>query len=532
MKMEDLSGTIAFNRLILRRDRIILPVLLFFLVLIFVAIVAAFVGLYSDAAMREDLVREISINPATVAFLGSIEDSSIGGLVAWRSSVFGPVIVALVSIFLMIRYTRSEERKGRLELLNSTAVGRQALLTSGFLTTCGFNILLGIIITLSFIGYGLAWEGSVALALSMTLFGCFFAGIAGVAAQLSESSGDARYISIGLLIVFFMIRIVGWDDGGASWLSWLSPLGWVHYIKPFAGEEWWILGLFTISALALIGLAYYFSSIRDMGEGLIPGRKGSARASPYLKNSLGIAWRLHRRTLFFWIIGFIAMGIILGNTAQTVANIFTDNPQFMMLLSQTGSDVDPLDSYITLMLLLFGQVFAIYGISAALKLRSEEVKHYSEFIITNAVSRTQWALSNMFMALIGPAVILTAFILTYVISYSLISGTTDMDIIQLLGAALVYLPAIWVMVGLSLALFGLVPRLTSLSWAALGLFLIINLLADFLDISQWILDISPFTHVPNILVGDTVGWPLGLLLVVAVLLMVIGVFGFRRRDIA
>jgi ABC-2 type transport system permease protein len=88
------------------------------------------------------------------------------------------------------------------------------------------------------------------------------------------------------------------------------------------------------------------------------------------------------------------------------------------------------------------------------------------------------------------------------------------------------------MVGISMALFGILPRLTSLSWVALGLLLIINLLADFLDINQWILNISPFTHVPNLLLGDTIGWPLGIVLVVALVLILMGILGFQRRDIA
>ncbi|HOI41172.1 MAG TPA: hypothetical protein PL168_10610, partial [Methanobacterium sp.] len=164
--LKDFSGTRAFIKLILRRDRIILPVLLIFLIFLFISIAYAYVFTYSEAALREAMVLEITSNPGSVAFLGSIWDSSIGGLVAWRSSVIGPILVALVSIFLMVRHTRSEERKGRLELLNSTAVGRHALLTSALLTTYGFNIILGGVIVLSLIFFGLSWDGSIAMALS------------------------------------------------------------------------------------------------------------------------------------------------------------------------------------------------------------------------------------------------------------------------------------------------------------------------------------------------------------------------------
>lgn len=183
-----------------------------------------------------------------------------------------------------------------------------------------------------------------------------------------------------------------------------------------------------------------------------------------------------------------------------------------------------------MMLLLLGQVFAIYGILAALKLRSEEVKKYSEFLITNSVSRTRWVFSNLFFALVGPVLVLIAFTLSYSLSYGSISGA-EQDVIRLVSAALVYTPAIWVVVGIAVALFGLVPRLTSLTWLVMGLFLIINLLADFLDVNQWVLDISPFTHVPNMLLGDTVGWSLVLVVLIAVFLISMGIVGYRRRDI-
>jgi ABC-2 type transport system permease protein len=532
IKMENLSGTRALIRLIFSRDRIILPVLFLFLILLFVSIAASFVNLYADAALREALVLQISSNPGIVLILGPIQDSSVGGLVAWRSAVFGPILVALVNIFLMIRHTRSEERKGRLEILNSTAVGRQATLTSALITICGANMLLGILIFLSFLGLGLPWEGSLALALSMVVFGCLFAAITAVMAQLTESSSEARYLSVAILIAFFILRSIGWDEGGANWVFWLSPLGWVQNIRAFAGEEWWIFGLFAVLTIGLLALAYYLSSVRDLGAGILPQRSGPERASLTLASTMGLTWRLQRGMLLFWIAGFALMGVFIGFSAQTVSNIFTDNPQFLNIISQIGKGTEPLDTYINFMLVLFGQVFAIYGILSALKLRSQEVKKYSELLLTNTVSKTKWALSNLFFALIGPAIIMAIFISCYSLSYGLISGNMGQNLPQLLSAALVYLPAIWVMVGISVALFGILPRLTSLSWVALGLLLIINLLADFLDIDQWILNISPFTHVPNLLLGDTVGWPLGIVLVVALVLILVGMVGFHRRDIA
>ncbi len=72
-----------------------------------------------------------------------------------------------------------------------------------------------------------------------------FAAVAGVAAQLTESSGAAHSIALAAFALAYLLRIIG-DAGGQqselSWLSWLSPLGWVRLTRAFCGERWWVLG--------------------------------------------------------------------------------------------------------------------------------------------------------------------------------------------------------------------------------------------------------------------------------------------------
>ncbi|MGF7117609.1 ABC transporter permease [Methanobacterium oryzae] len=530
-KRDDFTGTAAMIKLILRRDRIVLPVFIIFMALIVVGIAASFVSLYSDAAARQAFFIQIQSNPSIVALLGSVLDPSIGGLTAWRTSVAGPIIIGLISLFLMIRHTRSEERKGRLELLDSTAVGRQAALTSAFITTFGVNIIIAVVIWLGLMGLGLPAASSIVLSLSMALFGCLFAAIAGVCVQLTESSGDARYLSISLLVAFFVLRILGWDDGGNSWISWLSPFGWVHYVRPFAGDELWVLGIFIIFIIGLVFTAYWLSSMRDIGSGIITQRPGPATASKNLKSSFALAWRLHRGMFIFWTLIFVLMGIMLGFTGQTVNEIISTNPQFMSVIMQLGGDAGPADSYFAMVLAFLGEIFAVYAILATLKLRSEESKKHLELVLSNGVSRKDWALSNLVFAVLGPAAVMIMFAVSFGLTYGLNTGNLSHDLPRILNAALVYLPAVWIFTGISMTFFGLIPRLTALSWVALGLVVIIDLLGEFFDINQLILDISPFTHVPKLLAGDSVGLPIVLVLVAAAILMVIGIMGFQRRDI-
>ena len=52
-----------------------------------------------------------------------------------------------------------------------------------------------------------------------------------------------------------------------------------------------------------------------------------------------------------------------------------------------------------------------------------------------------------------------------------------------------------------------------------------------LQLSHWVLDISPFTHLPKLPGGTVSAAPLIWLSIIAVALAVAGLVGLRRRDI-
>ena len=532
INMDDFAGTASMIRLILQRDKFIIPFFILFMALLVSFVAASFINLYSDETLRMAFYLQMKNNPTVVSLLGSLLDPSIGGLTAWRIGFPASLIMGLISVFLMVRHTRSEERKGRLELITSAKVGRQAVLSAALLTTFGVNLIMAVSIGLGLIAQGLDAYSSFLLGMSFAAFGCLFAAISGVAVQLTESSGDARYLMAGLLVGFFILRVFGWDDGDYSWVSWLSPYGWVHHIGSFAENEIWIFIIFLLFIVGFTALAYWLSSLRDLGAGIIRQRSGSARASKYLQNSLALAWRLHRGMLFFWIIIFLLMGTMLGFTAQTITDMITSNPQFVNLILQLGGKAGLIDSYFAMMLAFLSLVFAFYAILATLKIQSQESNKYSEMVLTSSVSRSQWAVSNLVFAVLAPALVLILFALSMGLSYGLITNEGLSDVtIRILGAALVYLPAIWLFTGLSMILFGLKTRLASLSWLALAMVVVIDLVGEFFDLNQWILNISPFTHIPRLLAGDTIETPLILLSVVAFLFIIMGVVFYQRRDI-
>jgi ABC-2 type transport system permease protein len=96
---------------------------------------------------------------------------------------------------------------------------------------------------------------------------------------------------------------------------------------------------------------------------------------------------------------------------------------------------------------------------------------------------------------------------------------------------MVQLPAVWVLAALAVALFGLVPRLTPAAWGVLVAYLVLLTVGATLQLNHWLLDLSPFTHVPKAPAADITATPLASLTATAVALTAAGLSGLRHRDI-
>jgi ABC-2 type transport system permease protein len=528
--MKALAGTWSLVRLILRRDRIILPLWVAVLALLPVAIANTLADLYPTAAERQSYLDIVTANPALSALYGHAYGSGLGALTAWRLG--GTVLlVGLATLLTVIRHTRAEEVAGRRELLGATVVGRQAPLFAALVVAFGASLALVALVSVGLVAYGLPTTGSVAFGLSWAMFGWSFAAVAAVAAQVTESARIARGISIAVLGLCFVLRAAG-DKDGPSWLSWLSPFGWAQRIRPFVDERWWVFLLFLGLIAVLTFAALALSARRDLGSGLLPTRLGPAVASPWLRSPLALAWRLQRGTLLAWTAGFVVFGAILGNVGDSAVEVIEDNPQLKAVAEQLGGSSGLADAYFAAVMGLLGLVASGYAMGAALRLRSEEANGRAEPVLAAAVSRVRWAASHLTFALLGPAVVLGAAGLAAGLAYGLSAGDVGQEMARVLGAALVQLPAVWVLVGVAVALFGVLPRFMAFGgWAVLAACALIEEFGRPLQLSKRILDLSPFAHVPKLPGGEVSAAPLLWLALIVVALAAVGLLGFRRRDI-
>jgi polyether ionophore transport system permease protein len=530
--MNALTGTGALVRLALRRDRILLPVWLAVFVLMAVSSAAATIGLYPAAGSWVGPAETWNHNQSLVALYGRIYDStSVGSLAVIKPLGTMAAILAVFAIILVVRHTRAEEETGRLELLGATVMGRYAPLTAALLVAAGANLVLGVVVAFGMISTGLPADGSFAFGAAWAGVGIAFSAIAAVVAQLTRSARTAIGIAAAVLGVVYVLRAVGdtVEVTGPSWLTWLSPIGWAQQFRPYAGNRWWVLLIVAGFAVVATVAAYALAARRDLGAGLVPDRAGPATAARSLASPLALAWRLQRGLLFGWAIGFVFFGLILGNFASNVGDFF-DSPQSRDLLARLGGEQGLVDAYLAAMLSMVGIVASAYGIQAAMRLRAEETSLHAEQLLATAVGRVRWAASHITIAVLGTTLLMVAMGLGAGLAHGAQMGDTH-QIARVLGGALVQLPAVWVLTGIVVAAFGFAPRLVVAGWAALVGFLLLAEVGPLLKLDQWVMDLSPYAHVPKIPGAAFTATSMVALTVVAAVLTAAGLAGFRRRDV-
>jgi ABC-2 type transport system permease protein len=525
--MSGLAGARVLLRFAARRERVRVPVYLVLFAVIVAQNAAGSEELYATQAARAAYAASVEGNPGLIAMVGPpYALTSVGGDVAWQMGGFGAVIAALMSMFVVGRHTRAEEQSGRSELVAAAPVGRFAPLAAALGVVVTAQLLLGAVVALAMIGLDQPAAGGVALGASLAGAGLVFAGVAAVAAQVAQGTGAMYGITGAAIGGAYLLRAAG--DVGDGTLSWLSPIGWTQAMRPYAGERWWPLALSLGAAAVLLAVAVALRARRDEGEGVVAPRPGPASASERLTTPLGLALRLQHGALLGWAAGLFFSGVSIGLTGRDAESLVGDGDEFREILGARGGDL--VDQYFAVSMLWMALLCAGFGIQSALKLRTEETSGRLEPLLATALSRRRWAGAHVAVAMGGSLFVLAAAGLGAGLADA-INGDDAGQLPRLLAAAVVPAPAVWVLVAAAVALFGLVPRAAAAAWGVLGACVLVSMLGPLLGLPGWMLDLSPYEHVPGLPADDFSAAPLLALSAVAAALTAAGLLGFARRDL-
>lgn len=528
---DTLAGIGAMVRLVVRRNRVRLVVWVVVLVGMLAYVASYYRELFPTQESLDDFAA-LSDTPGIKALTGlSPAADTLGGAVWTKGWMTIALSLAIGVAFLVVRSGRADEEAGRTELLRSRMLGVHAYGAASWLVNGLLCIVVGLGVALVSVAGGLDPDGagiagSLVLGASVTGVGLVGMGIGAVAGQVATTSRGANALASGVIVGFYVVRMVG--DLGDGTLTWASPIGWGQQMQPFAANRWWPLVLLATLAVALLAAAAAIEARRDLGAGLLAERPGRPGAPERLTSPLGLGLRLQRGPIIGWSVTVVLCGLLFGSIIEAMTDLIADAESGPAQDFLRGSGVDAL---LAMLASMIGLLTAVFATQSAVSLRSDEASGIVEPQLAGALSRRRWAWQRLLIPVVGSAALLaTGGAILGAVHGSLTGDQGAVGTVA--GAALAYWPAVMVLVGAGVALFGWLPRLAiPLTWGVMAAMWFATMLGEVFGLPQWLLDGLPFSAVPYVPL-ESMSWPpLVLLTVVAGGLAWSGVERFVRRDV-
>jgi ABC-2 type transport system permease protein len=429
------------------------------------------------------------------------------------------------------------------------------------LTAVVINAILALLTGLGLFAAGdesMAFGPSVLYGALLGVCGLSFAAITALFAQLSANSRGALGFSFLSVGVFYMLRAAGDMDAGA--ISLVSPLGIILRAGAYAGNHWWPVWALLGATAAIAAIAYTLNSIRDIDRGFIAERPGRKEAAPMLGSPFGLSWRLLKNPVIIWTAAIFLIGASYATVLEDIDGFIEETPFYAQLMYgpfidssslttlEPGSEAydteldrliklgmeerPPAGMFATMVNAIMALLCLVPVLMFALKLRGEEKDGRAEHILTRSVSRTKYLAGFTIIAFASSILMQLATPLgLYPIAVSVLSNPEDVKLGALLASNLVYLPALWVMIGAAILLTGLLPKLTGLLWGFYGVLFIVTLMGRIPNVlPEWFVKISPFSHIPQLPVDEVNYLTLAVLTAIAAALTASGFIFYRRRD--
>ena len=518
-------------KFILRRERVSLIIWILCLSGLIIYMPFIYEGLYATVAERYAAMLLMQ-NPAVVAIVGpSMADASLGALFTQEVLVVSLVSIAIMNILLVNKHTRTDEELGRLELIRSFPVSSTSILHAVFIVVIIANVILGGLIALGLALGGvesITVGGSILFGAIITTAGLLFATITAIFAQLFSTAKASSSYAFMTLLVMYLVRAVG--DVAENFLSYISPLGLLSRTAVFVDNLWWPIVVVLVQIFIIGGSSIYLNSNRDLGMGLIPAKLGPRKAAQSLLSLNGLAWRLQRGSMIVWLIGSFVIGLAYGAIIGVVETYIGDNEMVQAILATAGdSDASMTDQFIPFLIVFLVIMLLIPLVGVILKLAGEEKRHLSEQILARAVARRSLLISYWLISMIASVLLFAAGAFGFWLG-GLTSLEDPIALRVLLSAISSYLPAAWILIGLAVLLIGWLPKFISLATLMIGFTFFIVFFGELLELPQFVIDLSPLTHVPNLPIEDASVATFFIMSMIAALMMIVGFIGYCKRD--
>ncbi|MGZ8178746.1 hypothetical protein ACXVUM_12535 [Williamsia sp. SKLECPSW1] len=492
---------------------------------------AALVPLYPDRASRLDLAAGAAANPVFRVLLGPLSDvSGIGVLSVWRVGLPALLVVAVLAAATVTRNLRGAEATGRMELLRSAAVDPIAPVVSAVVIAAVWGLLTSALVVAVAVAIGVPTVAALGVGAQVIAAVATGIGVAVVADQAVTTSRTALATSSGVLVVAYLVRGVADAADGWSWLAWVSPLGWVQRIDPLDGFSPVGFGACVALLVVGVGVATTIARRRDLGAGLLRPRPGPVRARVPMRLSTVTVVTVGP-SLRPWLGGSFAYCVLVGLLLSSVDSVVGSGGTGD-LVEKLGRRADLTDAFANTVLAIVGVVAAAAGVAVVVALRGDDAAGRGEVLLATAVSPTRRLLAATGLVVAATVAVPVLAACGMGLGRALTGASAGPSTPAMIGAALVGVPASWVVASVALAAYGFGPRLVVVAWVAVVADLLLGPLGPLLGAPGWLRDVVPHTHLAPAVGAPAPGVPVAVCLAVGILFVAIGVVAVRRRDLA
>jgi ABC-2 type transport system permease protein len=472
----------------------------------------------------------------------AVSPETLGGFTNWRYGIMFFLLPGIWSLLALSGTLISEVRRGSMDFVAASPITRAriAIEKVGAHVAAMAIAMLIVGLTLWGVGLGFATLPGDEIPLTDALSYALLMGLAGLAAG-AVAFGLAPFVGRGAAAGFAALFLVGsWLINGYAdsvpvfeMLAPISFFSWTADHRPIAGihdpvSMLWP-ALIAVGGLALGTLTFVR---RDLGE------LGALRLASLPTWMLGITGPL-RRTLgerfgaiTAWGLGIGVYALIIATSSTDLQRVIEETPSLSQIMQAAFPNVDLADPGFGLQLLFVQFGTLAIGFAAAALVggwSSDESEGRLEMLLTTPVPRMRWALLT---GLGTYAAILAVAVVVAIVAAVGVAVAGQDPVTPLFGTFVLALQG-WAAAGVGLAVGGLVrPSLAAPAVIVIVVgWLLIEILAPLLELPEWIGNLVLARHYGEPMIGN---WdPVGIFaaLAIAAVGLVIGAWGFTRRDL-
>lgn len=517
-------------RFILRRNWLRMIIWLLVLAGMIVLVIDSQRELFPTQADR-DAYAQVANTPAVAALTGlPYAAATLGGILNIKLWMTVAIALSFAVIFLVTRNGRAEEEAGRTELLRAGVMGRHTYSLASWTVFSVFAVSVGLACAGAAMGQNLPADGALVMGASFTAVALVFLGVSAITGQLMKTSGGANGLASMVLGISYLLRAaadVQAEGDTASWLTWLSPLGWAQQSRSYGENEWWPLALCLGVAILLCAIAILLERGRDLGAGLIPERTGSRTASPFLRTQLGLTLRLQRGSIIGWTLGIVVFALFFGSVATAMADLLSgDNPIAQAFL---GDSKNVLDGLLGFFMMANALLVAAFALQSTDSIRAAESAGRVEMQWSSAISRIRWAAARIAVPVVGSLILLAVSGAAIGLTFGAAVGEPE-QAGRFALASLAYWPSALLVIGVVVLCAAVIPRAAAtVTWALYGIAVVLSMFGDLFGLPDWFVQNTPFAAIPRLGADFTIV-PLLVISALAVVAGGIGLLVLRQRD--